>query len=104
MPKLMEKIKSILPKKKEKKPHFLKQKNRNAKLINTLKILLTALVIALTGILLFCGIANGWDSVARFFKGSYFCMILVLLLIIATVTVWIIAVIKNMKKVSNDEK
>lgn len=104
MPKLIERIKSILPKKKEKKPHFLKQKNKNAKLINTLKILLTALVIALTGILLFCGIANGWDSVARFFRGSYFCMILVLLLIIATITVWIIAVVKSMKKVSNDEK
>lgn len=101
--KLTEKIKSILPNKKEKKPHFLKQKNKNANLINTLKILGTALTIAVLGIVLFCGIANGWDSVARFFKGSYFCMILVLLLILGTAAIWIIYAVKKYKKVNDNE-
>lgn len=88
---------------KQKPSHFLKAKSKKQNIINTLKILLTALVAAITAITLFCGIANGWDSVARFFKGSYFCMILVILLIIATIAFWVYSAFEQAKKVTDDE-
>jgi len=87
-----------------KSQHFLKPGSKNVNLIKTIRILASALSVALLGILLFCGIANGWDSVARFFRGSYFCMILVALLIIGTIVLWILFIVDKVKKVTENEE
>lgn len=69
----------------------------------TIKVLLTVAVLAVAGIIVFNGVAYGWDSVTNFFKSSLACLIACVFLVAGAAIVWIISLVGNIKKVSEDE-
>ena len=86
-----------------KKSQYYKVRDKKTNIVNTVKIVLTALVISLTGIIISCGIAYGWQSIIDFFKGSFFCAILLIVLTATCIGMWILSLASNARKVKEDD-
>lgn len=73
---------------------YKKPKNRNAAILATVRIVLTALTVAVLGMVGFYAATQGWQAVFAWFGGPYACMCVIIGLFAATAALWLWKVVK----------
>ena len=68
----------------------------------TIKILLTALSVALIAIVAFFIIKDGWEKFLQWFVGKWACLGAMIIVFVVTLGVWGYEVIRTIRKVSED--
>lgn len=85
------------------KTHYKKPKNNKKALFATLRIVLTAAVVAIFGIIGYYAATQGWEAVFAWFGGKYACMVVMILLVAATMAVWLFKIVKSMTRFKEDD-
>ena len=83
--------------------HYKKPKANKKAIIATIRIVVTALVVAVFGIIFYYAATQGWEAVFAWFGGKYFCMSVMILLFGFTAMAWLWMVFKNIKGTSENE-
>lgn len=87
----------------KRKAMYKKPKAGRQALFATLRIVLTAALVAVLGIIIFYVAKDGWESVLHWFVSKYACMILVILLFAATAAMWLWKLVKTMQRLKEDD-
>lgn len=86
------------------KNKYKKQSNISKSVIATIRILLTVALVASIIMIGFFVIRDGWEAVIAWFGSSWACMFFLIILFGACAAMWIIAIYKKLKVVSENEK
>lgn len=82
---------------------FKKPKRNNKALFATLRIILTAAVVAIFGIIGYYAATQGWEAVFAWFGSKYACMVVMILLVAITAGAWLWKLVSAMKRFKEDE-
>lgn len=82
---------------------YKKPKSNNKAMFATLRIVLTVAVVAVFGMIFYYAATAGWEAVFAWFGGKYACMVVMILLVAATMAVWLFKIVKSMTRFKEDE-
>ncbi len=85
------------------KKHYRKPLKVNKIALRTCQILFSAMFIALAGIIIYYGATRGWQALGEWFKSQWACMIAVILVIAATIAIWLYTLYKFIQKVGGKD-
>lgn len=83
---------------------YKKPKNVNKVVLATTRIVLTVALLSILTICAYFIIVDGWEAFFAWFKGKYFCLWVIIILIVAVASWWIYLFIKKLKGTMEDEK
>ena len=83
--------------------HYKKPKNNKKNVIATVRIVLTAAMVAVLGMIFYFAWRDGWESVFAWFGGKYACMVAIILLVGVTSAMWLITTIKQIRSMREDD-
>lgn len=83
--------------------HYKKPKNNKKNVIATVKIVLTAAMVAVLGLVFYFAWRDGWESVFAWFGGKYACMVVIILVIAITAAMWLFTLVKQIRSMREDE-
>jgi hypothetical protein len=87
-----------------KKNAYKKPKHKAKTIIATVKILLTAAMLAVFGLIFYFAWKDGWEAVFAWFGGKYFCFFFIIGLGAAVASVWLITLSKNLRRFKDDDE
>ena len=83
--------------------HYKKPRRARTTVLATIRIVLTASVVALLGMIFYFAWKDGWEAVFAWFGGKYACAIVIILAVAATIAMWLVSVVKQIRSISEDE-
>lgn len=85
------------------KSHYKKPINVNKTAFNTIKIVLTVIVFAIFVMAAYSIFTFGWNTFISWIIDKWGCLVLVVAIIAASLFMWIYSIVKDMKKVIENE-
>lgn len=87
------------------KPIYKKKKAVNKTTLSTIKIIISVACVAILSIIVYVVAKNGWQYIIDWFKGKWFCFVVVIALFVITIGWNLYSVFKfAIKGMSGDEK